>query len=675
MNAKKKYPVPTILLVGAGRFGKNHLRVLKRLDQLGMCTLAGVVVRSREDRERVRAEFAVPVFDTLSASLLETVDAVDIVTPIETHYALARTCLPAAHVFTEKPLATTRQEAALLATMAAEHHRVLMVGHIFRFHPLTEALKAEFGAGPLPIAVQGIFVNPSATDAGTNVTLDFLHFFDVMDVLLGKKAHAVHDAPMGRVHLVSIRYVGGIDAIFTLGWVGNEKKRLLTCTFPNRTIRADYLQNTLTIRNEHTEEKREITMPVEPLQKELETFLSLIGERMHTAGTFVRSVDYPDATVGARILDVALRAQPPAADALPRIAVIGAGVFGINCALKAAAHGAVTLFERNGDVMGEASYVNQYRHHWGYHYPRSEETVRDIQMAKESFEALYDSVIIRNFPTYYGVAKEGSKVAGDAYRRFCVAHALPFLEECPDPAYLNMEKISTCLKTWEPIYDYRSFKALVKTLVARAQNLTVRLGCTVTGGALLPDGAKRLTIQQNGTVSEELFDFVINATYANHNAFPDWLHFQKKAVRIDLVEALIIRLPIPRISLAVMDGPFTNLVPTGEDNIFTLVHIQESVLKRFVPANGLIPPGLQVSSRAKRIIQKSAEWFPIVREAEYLESRYVFRCVNANREHDDARPSDITRHGFGCYSVLGGKILNCVTVAEDIAQEIGNVSP
>jgi len=140
---------------------------------------------------------------------------------------------------------------------------------------------------------------------------------------------------------------------------------------------------------------------------------------------------------------------------------------------------------------------------------------------------------------------------------------------------------------------------------------------------------------------------------------------------IDLVEALIVKLPLPRISLAVMDGPFTNLVPTNKKNIFTLVHIKESMLERYVPKNGIPHGKKRTKTMIKETLHKSMEWLPILKEAEVVDVRYIHRAVNvSSRKKDDARPSDVTYHGFGTWSILGGKIVNSVTTAKEISNYI-----
>ena len=63
-----------------------------------------------------------------------------------------------------------------------------------------------------------------------------------------------------------------------------------------------------------------------------------------------------------------------------KIAVVGGGIFGCTTAWKLAEIGYnVTLYEQNDDIITQASYVNQYRLHRGYHYPRSKETAEQSQ--------------------------------------------------------------------------------------------------------------------------------------------------------------------------------------------------------------------------------------------------------------------------------------------------------
>ncbi len=60
---------------------------------------------------------------------------------------------------------------------------------------------------------------------------------------------------------------------------------------------------------------------------------------------------------------------------MTKIAVVGAGIFGITTALKLSEKHEVDLYEANSDIMQAASAINQFRLHRGYHYPRSPQTI------------------------------------------------------------------------------------------------------------------------------------------------------------------------------------------------------------------------------------------------------------------------------------------------------------
>lgn len=88
-----------------------------------------------------------------------------------------------------------------------------------------------------------------------------------------------------------------------------------------------------------------------------------------------------------------------------KIAVVGAGIFGITSAIKLAQEGhkvdlyernKVDLYERNSDILSAASGINQYRLHRGYHYPRSKSTALSSKYSEDSFRKEYGEAILDN---------------------------------------------------------------------------------------------------------------------------------------------------------------------------------------------------------------------------------------------------------------------------------------
>ena len=122
--------------------------------------------------------------------------------------------------------------------------------------------------------------------------------------------------------------------------------------------------------------------------------------------------------------------------------------------------------------------------------------------------------------------------------------------------------------------------------------------------------------------------------------------------------------------MTIIDGPFTSLVGMGKENLFLLSHIHDSVLKSTVTDDGMPPDWGEIQSNSHNMLLSASKYIPALKNAEVVESRYATRAVNAYARDFDARPTVIRNHGFGCWSVMGGKIITCVSNAREIATTI-----
>jgi predicted dehydrogenase len=133
-----------VLLVGLGRWGEKHLRVLRDIGATVWVADVSAERRRWAIGRGVEAAHAVEDYRTV----LDRVEAVDIVTPADSHLPIAETCLRAGkHCFVEKPLTRTAAEGRRLVATAEETGLAVQVGHIFRFHPVTAALGEALAAG------------------------------------------------------------------------------------------------------------------------------------------------------------------------------------------------------------------------------------------------------------------------------------------------------------------------------------------------------------------------------------------------------------------------------------------------------------------------------------------------------------------------------------------------
>jgi predicted dehydrogenase len=124
-----------VLVAGCGNMGASHARAYHRMPEF---EIVGLVSRGPASRERLSAELGgLPGFSDYYAALAATKpDAVSINTYPETHGPYARAALDAGcHVFCEKPLAETVEEAQSIVDAAHARDRKLVIGYILRVHP------------------------------------------------------------------------------------------------------------------------------------------------------------------------------------------------------------------------------------------------------------------------------------------------------------------------------------------------------------------------------------------------------------------------------------------------------------------------------------------------------------------------------------------------------------
>ncbi len=163
-------------VLGAGHLGKIHLRLLNQSEKYD---LVGFYDPNSDNADKVAREFGYRKFDTI-AELIAAVDVVDIVTPTLSHHDCAKEAILAGkHVFIEKPISNTVEEAEEIMRLADEHNVKGQVGHVERFNPAFIATKAMID-NPMFIETHRLAeFNPRGTDVP--VVLDLMiHDIDVI---------------------------------------------------------------------------------------------------------------------------------------------------------------------------------------------------------------------------------------------------------------------------------------------------------------------------------------------------------------------------------------------------------------------------------------------------------------------------------------------------------------
>ena len=135
-----------VAVVGAGRWGKNHIETLNGLKCLG-----GIVEIDGLVREKFKNRYpGVKVFSRVEEALEEDFRGFTVATPAETHFAITENILRhKRHVLVEKPIAMNVEEAKRLEALARENGVNLMVGHLLLFHPAIKKIKELITAGKI----------------------------------------------------------------------------------------------------------------------------------------------------------------------------------------------------------------------------------------------------------------------------------------------------------------------------------------------------------------------------------------------------------------------------------------------------------------------------------------------------------------------------------------------
>ena len=135
-----------ICVIGAGRWGKNHIHTLSELGYL-----RGVVDLNKEELETILSQHNdVNIHDSLDDALDKDYDGFTVATPADTHYEIAKTIIQKGkHLLVEKPLCLKLSEAKELVRLAKDAKVNLMVGHLLLFHPAIRKIKDVLDSGKI----------------------------------------------------------------------------------------------------------------------------------------------------------------------------------------------------------------------------------------------------------------------------------------------------------------------------------------------------------------------------------------------------------------------------------------------------------------------------------------------------------------------------------------------
>jgi predicted dehydrogenase len=305
---------------GVGHLGKFHLNNWKEIAEV---ELVGFYDPDDDTAQEVSEKYQLPRF--LDADLLiDTCDAIDVVAPTNFHFELCEKAIrKGKHIFVEKPLANTMEEAHQLVKLSQESNIKLQVGHVERFNPAFLALK-DIELNPMFIEVHRLAqFNPRGTEV--SVILDLMiHDIDIILSIVNSGVKNISasgvavmtDTP--DIANVRIEFDNGCVANLTSSRISMKKMRKMRLFQKDAYIGIDFLnKKTEIIKQKEPKDSNvfafdietpkgkktlAIANPVVPevnaIKKELEEFSSAV---INNTKTIVSEID------GLMAMDVAHR--------------------------------------------------------------------------------------------------------------------------------------------------------------------------------------------------------------------------------------------------------------------------------------------------------------------------------------------------------------------------------
>jgi UDP-N-acetylglucosamine 3-dehydrogenase len=299
--------MPGIAVIGVGHWGRNHARVYKELYLEGVAD--SVQICDVNQARVLELSHALGIQGTSDYQQIlddSKVQAVSVVTPSRTHYQIAKECMEAGKdVLVEKPMTMDVDEAEELVKTANQTDRILMVGHIFRYHRAVQELRRRINKGELG-KIQTIVSNREAfglprKDMGVIYALG-IHELDMFCYLMGVDYPASVTAVTNKAYSEDIEETamlamdfGHVKAYAFESWLmpGHGKRRDLLIVGSWMSARVDYLKpqelclfdtRVITEKGVPTsiEDKGErvVSIPyAEPLKEELRQFISCVNSR------------------------------------------------------------------------------------------------------------------------------------------------------------------------------------------------------------------------------------------------------------------------------------------------------------------------------------------------------------------------------------------------------------
>jgi hypothetical protein len=332
-----------------------------------------------------------------------------------------------------------------------------------------------------------------------------------------------------------------------------------------------------------------------------------------------------------------------------KIAIIGGGLFGCNIASelsKLSFIKKIDLFEKNNKLFSGASSNNQHRFHTGFHYPRSPQTIKQIQETSQIFKEKFSDCLFDIKNNIYFVSKEGNIKFSEFYSIF-----LNDSKKIDDlsiyNSYFHIDKIEGAVLSNEKGINITFLKKKIYENMD-FEKITIFL------------------LKQWNSKLEKEYDFIINTSYIDPT-----LTTNKIQVKYEICNLVLLENPydLEDYAFTIMDGPYSSLYPTENKNIYTLSNVQKTPFYKTNNFNefNFMLKNFDLEFNLKKIeddiVEATKEYYKLNKINKV--GRYVSPKIKILNDFNDVRTTEIIFEEKTA-TLLQGKISTIQYVAEKI---------
>ena len=345
-----------------------------------------------------------------------------------------------------------------------------------------------------------------------------------------------------------------------------------------------------------------------------------------------------------------------------KIVVVGGGFYGLWISTQLSnSKTEVTVIEKNSELMGEASMINQARVHNGHHYPRSYSTFASSNRNYDRFLKEFSSTIDECHDPIYLISDK-SKVDKMKFERLCNIFQVK-LQDIPI-RLADIYKLRYITKGWKVNESYFNSRSLKQQMLNQLDLNGVKIikNSEVISIEENHNIVKILRVE-NGQMISESFNAAVISTYGNIEMLKGGVNMNLPRLNYQVSEIVNVRVPdyFNGSSITVIDGPFWSLTPWPAFGNFALSHVRYTPLANFkthVEAKQFMEQNIDYSNfnlMKKDLIKYHKIFDKITKIKSYL----AIKCLLPKSESNDSRPILYKFNEKGnILLTIGGKIDN-----------------